>query len=68
MSHEWISTKQRLPKEWVKVLAYSEVLDEYKVDYVIYSPDPFWACRKDGPVTQVDYWMELPKIPRKTDE
>lgn len=59
---EWISVKDRLPDEGTKVLSFSH---EIKIDYIIYAPDPIWACRLERDESKVTYWMPLPEQPKE---
>lgn len=60
---EWISVKDKLPDEGVKVLSYLSSYDEYKIDYIIHAPEPIWACVLERDQNVVTHWMTLPNLP-----
>lgn len=64
---EWISVKDRLPNEGVKVLSYSSFDEDIKVDYIIYAPNPIWACQLLRDETVVTHWMPLPELPSRNE-
>ena len=57
---EWISTKERLPKEEVKVLALTKK-GKYIFTYWYMTNENIMYCPNDS----VEYWMPLPKPPKK---
>ncbi len=60
----WFSVKDKLPEEGVKVLSFSKFEKDIKVDYIIYAPEPLWACRLLSDEIEVTHWMHLPKPPK----
>lgn len=65
---EWISVKDRLPEEGIKVLSYLENYDEYKIDYIILFPEPIWACVLERDQNTVTHWMPLHKSPQQVSQ
>ncbi len=61
---EWISVKDKLPDEGIKVLSYQSFSEEIRVDYIICVPDPIWACVLDREQNNVSHWMPLPSPPQ----
>ena len=63
---EWISVKDRLPPEYVKVMCYLEDGD-YTVGYLFDKEENEWNLQSD--VGTVTHWMPLPEPPvEKTKE
>jgi hypothetical protein len=60
---QWISVKDKLPIEGVKVLTYLKDYDMYKIDYLILFPEPIWACVMEREQNVVTHWMPLPDSP-----
>lgn len=61
----WICVEERLPIEGIKVLSYQSFNEEIQVDYIVYAPDPIWACTLDREQNNVTHWMLLPEKPSK---
>ena len=64
MKSEWISIKDRLPEEYVKVLTYAGPNCEMKVDHIVIGYEPIWACRYEAERSKVTHWVPLPKPPK----
>lgn len=62
---EWIKCSDRLSEEGEKVLSYSEFEREIRIDYLIYAPDPIWACKLQRNEIKVTHWMPLPMPPEE---
>lgn len=62
--NEWISVKDRLPKEGVKVLAC------YKGAYleICKCSEGVWVNRFGSDYTGVTHWMPLPEPPKENEE
>jgi len=62
----WISVKDRLPEEWVRVLSINikSTSPEIKVDYIVHgSTQSVWACRLYRDEDMPTHWMALPQPP-----
>ena len=77
---DWISVKERLPEEGVRVLAVKKLKDgrrdlalatcipEYKHhDYVTGEDivEPYWVCGGNNNIT---HWMPLPEMPEEVND
>lgn len=62
---EWIKCTTKLPKEGEKVLSYSKFDGEIRIDYLVYAPEPIWACRLEREETKVIAWIPLPAKPEE---
>lgn len=62
-STEWIRVEDSLPEEGIKVLTFIQVYDEVRIDYLIYFPEPIWACILEREQNKVTHWMPLPNPP-----
>jgi hypothetical protein len=62
---EWISVKDRLPKEGRLVLI-NRIYHPLSLDYLIDFPSSpsIWARLRDDEMCQVTHWMELPEPPK----
>lgn len=65
---EWISVKDRLPEEGVKVLTYDPVLQQMTVDHILIYPEdeeePYlWSHRLISDWNRITHWTELPEPP-----
>lgn len=67
---KWISVKEALPEEGLRVLTFckdSRYIKDYKIDYIIefkHNPSGFiWACTLDDEMDKVSHWMLLPLPP-----
>lgn len=61
---EWISVKERLPEEFVSVLAHMTDAGEFppmREAYVVCGRFFFPALKEVHPV---DYWMKMPEAPK----
>lgn len=71
MQSTWVSVKDRLPEEGLKVLAYDceDDIESIKIDYVVSfgTNEWVWACRLVDDYAQVTHWMPLPKPPKLDD-
>ena len=71
---DWISVKDRLPEERVRVLTIdiSKEVSEYRLDYLIEfknENEPYlWACRLVDEWNRVSHWMSLPEPPKDENE
>ena len=63
---EWISVKERLPKEGESVLIY-KTDEPLSIDYIVYltPKHPIWACLLDYEMYKVTHWMKLPDAPNE---
>ena len=59
---EWINVDDRLPEEYERVLSYNSWHEKIKVDYIVFAPDPIWACTLAHQM-KVTHWMPLPEAP-----
>lgn len=63
----WISVKERLPKEDNKYLVFIPTADSGKPLQQIawYNPDTGWSLIIDYWVGAITHWMPLPSIPKR---
>lgn len=61
----WIDVKDRLPKEYERVLIVCEegICSGKRIDYT-WCCDPLQSYASDGCVFHVTHWMPLPKYPK----
>lgn len=69
---DWISVKDRLPEERVRVLTIDSRFPEsveYRIDYIILFEDPkepyIWARRLVDEYDKVTHWIPLPEPPKE---
>lgn len=63
--NQWISVKDRLPKEWYEVLAYSEM---GKIEQAIYVNGRWKLSAFLGEIVDVTHWQPLPKPPKDGEQ
>lgn len=68
----WISVKDRLPDEAVRVLVFLDYPGKHEVsiDYIVYLSDTtdfgfIWACKLADEEGYVSHWMPLPEAPKE---
>ena len=62
---EWISVKDRLPKDDSDVLAYSRIGEESRIYPACYSNGVWFDCVFNAPATDTTtHWMPLPQPPK----
>ena len=62
---EWISVKDRLPKDDSDVLAYSSIGEESRIYPACYSNGVWFDCVFNAPTTDTTtHWMPLPQPPK----
>lgn len=69
---KWISVKDRLPDEGVRVIVFldSPGKHECSIDYIIRLSAPhdfgfIWACKLHDEYGYVSHWMPLPERPKE---
>ena len=63
--NQWISVKDRLPKEWYEVLVYSEM---GKIEQAIYVNGRWKLSAFLGEIVDVTHWQPLPKPPKDGEQ
>ena len=61
MPNEWISVKDRLPKNWEDVLVYNEAT---KVISIGYYYDALGWYLQNGDCILISHWMPVPEPPK----
>ena len=62
---EWISVKDRLPKDDSDVLAYSRIGEESRIYPACYSNGVWFDCVFNAPATDTTtHWMPMPNSPK----
>jgi len=67
----WTSVTDKLPKEGIKVLTWSE-WDGFAIDYIVawdeVDKEYIWACRRVDDWSYVTHWMPLPTKPPQEED
>lgn len=57
----WVSVKDQLPDEDMRVLTYDARRDDFIRNYIVYLPEPMWACTKTTEQDHITHWMLVNK-------